>query len=505
MQRTESEVLRLLEQAGGKLFADDDIKRTDDGTMAIPKSMSLRDAERFIYSKRVEQETDTSFYREYKYRPWDGAIATYRALKRVFGSVALSGIGWNSPEMVTIPTGTNETEEVPWGNLTIPVLPEVTFTVGEYFDSTYGDLFRLSAYGARKHSNAIQGVFEIVREELETNSIYRGKAFDGQSKPEFLDIATFDRNKVIYNAQTESDLIANLWSLLRFTDEHRQLGLSLKRAVLLYGPYGTGKTMGSTVTALEATSNGWTFIQCRPGKDDIDACMATARLYQPSVIFFEDVDTISDPQSLTNDGITRLLELFDGISSKQTEIIAVMTTNHPERIHKGMLRPGRFSAVIEIANLDRIGIERMIRVLIDPANLSPDTDFDSVADAMNGYLPAFIREAVERAVRYNLSRNNGRVSTIGTNDLVMAANGLRPQLELMNSASDTRITDPLSETFKSIMAEATALPMAELKDNVVTSLSLSERRLPIRVKNELDQMAVVDYDGDTMYRLDKDN
>jgi len=113
MQRTESEVLRLLEQAGGKLFADDDIKRTDDGTMAIPKSMSLRDAERFIYSKRVEQETDTSFYREYKYRPWDGAIATYRALKRVFGSVALSGIGWNSPEMVTIPTGTNETEKCP--------------------------------------------------------------------------------------------------------------------------------------------------------------------------------------------------------------------------------------------------------------------------------------------------------------------------------------------------------------------------------------------------------
>jgi transitional endoplasmic reticulum ATPase len=38
-----------------------------------------------------------------------------------------------------------------------------------------------------------------------------------------------------------------------------------------------------------------------------------------------------------------------------------MTTNHKDEIHKGMLRPGRLDAIIEIGAMDRPGVEKLAR------------------------------------------------------------------------------------------------------------------------------------------------
>src|SRR4029077_18616774 len=100
-----------------------------------------------------------------------------------------------------------------------------------------------------------------------------------------------------------------------------------------------------------------------PGRDSLQTVLQTARMYQPAVVFFEDLDEISDP-SHDGDNVTQLLDTFDGITAKGTEILAILTTNHPERIHKGMLRPGRLDAVIHIGELDANGVGRMIRALV---------------------------------------------------------------------------------------------------------------------------------------------
>lgn len=495
-------VLALLEEAGGKLVAEDDLVWSDDRTLQIPKSMSLGEAIRFLRRKQQEDEEPTGFSRAYRFRPWDGAMATYRALKRVFGMVALSGQGWSAPSMVTINVGVNQTEQVPWGTLTIPVLPDVTFGLDTTHDPEYGLLFQLSAYGPRKHRHAINGVFNIVEDELQRESIYRGKAFDGQDRPEFIDPFAVDRRQIVYTQETGEQIEANVWALLRYTDAHRALGLPLKRTILFEGPYGTGKTVGATITAQEAIANGWTFVYCRPGRDDLSTCMATARLYQPSVLFVEDVDTISDPETTDADGVTRLLDLFDGITSKQTEMLVVMTTNHPEKIHKGMIRPGRIHSVIHIGELDADGIQRMVRVLVPSENLSPDIDFDSVSEAMVGFLPAYVRESVDRAQRYNLSRNGGFLTSIGTADLVSAANGLRPQLDLMNGAKEAKTVDPLSEAFASVVGNTVSADIASVNESVTESVVSIVNKVPRQIVSRLDGMAIIDDDGDVMYRID---
>ncbi|NIS12736.1 MAG: AAA family ATPase, partial [Thermoplasmata archaeon] len=88
------------------------------------------------------------------------------------------------------------------------------------------------------------------------------------------------------------------------------------------------------------------FIQCRPGIDNVYDAMKTARLYQPAVVFYEDVDTIAQgDQTQGHVAVTQLLDIFDGLTAKSTKILAILTTNHPEKIHKGMVRPGRLDAV----------------------------------------------------------------------------------------------------------------------------------------------------------------
>lgn len=469
VEKENSDALRRLAEAGGKLTAEEDI--VFQGTKLIfPERMTLFDGIMFLFEKLAEDERETEFSRTYDYRPYDGARATLQALKTIFGVVTSRGtpgmFPWSPdepPEMITIPTGVKEREQVPWGGLAVPMLPGLTLYLGSRNHPEMGPLFHLRAVGPRKHRFHVEGIFRMVEHQLQTESLYRGKAFDGQAMPEFLDLSGVNPDQVIYSDEVIVQLEANVWSLLRYSRAMVEVGQNLKRAVLFEGPYGTGKTLGAYLTAKIAAENGWTFIYCRPGRDDLSQVMATARLYQPSVVFYEDVDTVAGTDPGAPDEVSKLLDIFDGIQAKGTAIVCVLTTNHVERIHKAMIRPGRLDAVIHIGELDASGVERMARATIPTELLSEDIDWVLVGKAMEGFLPAFAREAMDRSVRYNLMRGQGHASVIQTDDLVYAAEGLRPQLKLMEEAKERPSPDALSVAMTDAMA--TVVNEAQLVDS----------------------------------------
>jgi transitional endoplasmic reticulum ATPase len=181
--------------------------------------------------------------------------------------------------------------------------------------------------------------------------------------------------------------------------------------------------------------------------------MQTAKLYQPSVVFFEDVDTVSDPQDQSQDDVSKLLDVFDGIQSKDTKIIVVLTTNHVERIHKGMVRPGRLDAVIHVGELDTDGFIRLIHSLV-PLDKLGSLNKELIGEAFAGFLPAFAAEAINRAVRYSIARNHGEVGLLNTEDFVEAAEGLRPQLELMHEAKERAEVTAIDAAFQNIVKES---------------------------------------------------
>jgi transitional endoplasmic reticulum ATPase len=428
--------------------------------------MDLTDAVRFINGKIEEDERYMEFNRTYNFRPWDGAIATMNALKKAFGMVNQKGVrgmfGMTPPSLKTINVGPNETEQAPWGNLEIPMLPGVTFLLTGTRHKELGTLFAIQAAGPRKMRFHIEGVFRLVEDELKARSIYRGKAFDGQEMPEFLDTVAFDPSKVVYAKDVLEQLDANVWSLMKYSETMRRQGIPLKRATLFEGPYGTGKTLGAYMTAKIAVENGWTFLYARPGRDKLEDVMATARLYQPSCVFFEDVDVIAAGDVPGADSISKLLDIFDGINAKNTEIMVVLTTNHADRIHKGMVRPGRLDAVVHIGAPDEAGVRKFVELNVGD-KLADDIDWERVGKAFDGYYPAFITESIDRAKRYNISRNGGTPTIINTDDLVLAAEGLRPQLALMEGAPESPPLESLDATFSRVVEETVAATLTETR------------------------------------------
>jgi transitional endoplasmic reticulum ATPase len=434
---TTKKLLATLAELGGQRVSTDGLK-FQGRELILPETMTAQQAVKFLRDYIQAQEEPTRYSRIYRFRPWDGAHALQSAMKKVFGTTGIqkaqqSFFGTTPPEQRTIKTGPDETTQVPWGEIQVPIF-EGTMTLHGVDDPEFGPLFALVVDAPKKFQAHVEGLFQMVQDELENHSIYRGQAIDGQHDAEFLDLDGVDPQKVVYSEEVQHQLSANVWALLRHTGTHRELDLPLKRSVLLEGPYGTGKTLAAFLTAKVAVQNGWTFVYCRPGRDNISEVMSTARLYQPSVVFFEDVDTIS---STGDDGaVTRLLDLFDGINAKGTELLAVMTTNHPERIHKGMVRPGRLDAVIHVGALDNPGVEALIKASVQQELLSDDVDFTRVSEAMEGYLPAYVKEAIDRSVRYAIERSGGKPEKLTTDDFVLAANGLRSQLELQEQAKE---------------------------------------------------------------------
>jgi hypothetical protein len=421
------------------IITGDEVEFHDNGPKIIlPRNMTYKKAFDVLTRLQQEAETPTTFERTFKYRPDDGAHAAFHCMKArwgmALGKLTETFFGTYPAETRTINIGYNQTMQIPWGKIEVPTMPGMDIYIREVNDAELGPLFNITMVGPKKWKYEADGLFNDVQEYLQAKSIYRGRAVIGANKMEFMNIDV-DPNKIVFSDEATAMLEGTLWAPIRYAEAMRRDGVPLKRAVLLEGPYGTGKSSAGLLTAQVAEQNGWTFLSAKPGRDKIEDVLRTARLYEPAVVFIEDIDTQSNDGN--DQAVTKLLDAFDGITAKGGELMIVLTTNHLDRIHKGMLRPGRLDAIIEIAGLDRNGVERLIKAVVPEGRLADNVDFDEVYAQMDGFLPAFVRETCNRAVTFAISRTKGEgVYVIDTPDLCGAAHSLHTQLKALNDAGE---------------------------------------------------------------------
>jgi transitional endoplasmic reticulum ATPase len=438
-----AELLGKLDALGGQNVTEDSLVFA--GTQFIlPEQMAgkIDEVVDFLTDWDQQQNAEFEFVRTFNFKPADGAAAFQRAMKRVFGTTGIgkatySFFGKQPPQYRSIPCGPRgQTLQVPWGKINFSLL-DATFVLGAAMTDEYGIVFQIAVTAPKKHQARIEGFFKVIEDELVNASIYKGRAITAHpEEPQFIDTSGVDKAKIIYRPEVYEQLDVNLWAPMRYTEQLRAADVPLKRAVLLEGPNGTGKTLAGLRTAQVAEEFGWTFIIVRAG-DDPFAALNTAKMYAPAVVWVEDLDVIASAGISANEGrkaIAKVLDLLDGVQAKGAEVMAGFTSNFAEKLDKSVVRPGRLDAVIPVGALDDDGYRRLVTVLVGQLLNTDEIAWEQVAEAYEGFLPSFAAEAALRAIRYSITRNAGQPKQIDTKDLVDAAFGMRSHLELMENA-----------------------------------------------------------------------
>lgn len=437
---------QILAKALSKQYeASSTILRAGD-RISIPTWMSLESAAKAIREYVEQQEEDIQILAEFDCHPDDGAVQFFEAVKETFGNLLGAAtqtfFGKIPGKMMSIDVAYGQTVQVPVGLTEVPGLP-IKMQLRPQYDDKHvnGGKFDVIFSCQRKYEPLCKDIERLTRERLSKFSIFRGKAIDSQYK--FLNLGNFDPNRLVYSERVSLQIDANVLSPIRDAALWRKSGSSLKRGILLSGPYGTGKTLTARAVAVVCETHGWTFINVRPG-DDIMKALQFAKRYMPAVVFFEDID--QQTSGGRDERLNQILNTVDGVVGKSDELITILTTNHVELVNKAMLRPGRLDSLIVLGELDAQAMDKLVRASLYDAEgrnmLVGDLDGERLLNAASGYLPAFIVEAVTKAKAYAMSRGAFQTDgslAIRTEDVENALIEVRPQFDLMQGEQKVEV------------------------------------------------------------------
>lgn len=458
-----AEVRNALDHTGDP-WKDIDVQVTHFGQKIIlpatPVKMDFDVAIDTITRIRDEAEQTVAVHETVDAFPKDGAVALHKAMRELFGwtsAVPTPGFfGPQPPTTIDVDIGPHEKIAVVWGRFE---LPGVEGYVQCNFSTTpKGPRFVLMGEVKRKHHHIIRTLADITRRIASQESIYKNKAIqlavsengdiDWHNGIVFSDLSGVVEDELVFSEVTAVQINTSLWTIIEQTERCRLHKVPLKRGVLMAGKYGTGKSLASAVTALKAVRHGWTFLSISRVSGLSDA-LHFARKYQPCVIFAEDIDRVVSGEE-RNTEIDDVLNTIDGIESKGTEIMVVLTTNHAEKINRAMLRPGRLDAVIEITPPDAEAVRKLVR-LYGRSMIDPTDPLEKCAETLAGQIPAMIRECTERAKLYAIGRSDSDDGLMITDeDVYNASIGMKPHMDLM----DTQAEEKADPTFQQMIDTA---------------------------------------------------
>lgn len=182
------------------------------------------------------------------------------------------------------------------------------------------------------------------------------------------------------------------------------------KGILLYGPPGCSKTLSAQAMATESGFNffavkGPELLNMYVGESEraVRTLFDRARAASPSIIFFDEIDSIGGQRSGQGAGassaavnmLTALLTEMDGFEAL-TGVLVLAATNRPEAIDPALMRPGRFEHLY-VGPPDQSGREAVFAVHLRGVPLARDVDVPALARLACGYSGAEIKAICNEA------------------------------------------------------------------------------------------------------------
>lgn len=236
-------------------------------------------------------------------------------------------------------------------------------------------------------------------------------------------------------------------------------GVVPPRAIVLFGPPGTGKT---TFAKGIASRLEWPFVEIFPSRlaaspkglaGELREAFEQIEALEHVVVFIDEVEEIAsqrggEPPSPTQGVTNELLKIIPAFREKPGRLL-ICATNFIRALDQAFLRHGRFDYVIPIG-LPDAEARRAIWSRFVPAQVAGAVDLDALVARTDGYSPADIEFAAQKASQVALER-----AVAAAKDGVQAPEG--PTTDDFLSAIEATRTTVSSETAREFEEDIVAI------------------------------------------------
>lgn len=442
-----------------------------------PGKMPTEKAIEALQRKLADENQDFAVHEVIDGYPLDAAVAFVKAMANLYGwasPVATPGFfGPKPPTMISVKTGPGRDDVVqcPMGGFKLPGVDKPVQTVIGSYGKNGANAFVIHTIIKKKDRHILLELATETRRIVAEESIYRGKAIrvgfdedaganDTNNPPDFLDVSDTTEASLVFDDDIRDQVNTSILVPIKETATCRKLKIPLKRGILLEGPYGTGKSLLARMVANMCVQNGWTFILLDKVQG-LRAALEFANMFAPAVVFAEDIDRIaSERDEEAND----LINTIDGVVSKKSEIMTILTTNFADKLNPVILRPGRLDAVISLRAPSAEAVKKLLKMYAGKL-LADDADVSGAGHELSGQIPASIRECVERAKLGMIGRGDTKLAD---RDLVIAAQTMKNHLALLNKDNKAPSNaEVLADTLHKVITNGSAEVLKDVQSRVI--------------------------------------
>lgn len=226
----------------------------------------------------------------------------------------------------------------------------------------------------------------------------------------------------------------------------KENGLSAKhgvippKAILFFGPPGTGKTHFAKAIA---GALSWLYVEIVPSMLMVDGIekvganlrtvMEKARSLDEAVLFideFEEIASSRDGEDRIGKSITNeFLKQIPLLKESSNRILLVCATNYVRQLDAAMLRPGRFDCIIPVGGLDAEGRKTILSHFLSKLNAG-EIDMERLIERTSNFTPADIEYLFQQVAQFAFEQEleSGKDYHVTTETFDLIVPKIRPSL-----------------------------------------------------------------------------
>ncbi|TWU17630.1 ATP-dependent zinc metalloprotease FtsH [Novipirellula galeiformis] len=283
-----------------------------------------------------------------------------------------------------------------------------------------------------------------VGEAYQDGDVVEGRSRESSQRSPEIVVSEIERPKIKFDDvggmdKLKEEIRLKILYPLQHPEMYEAYGKKIGGGILMYGPPGCGKTYLARATAGELGAgfisvgisdvlDMWT----GQSERNLAQIFEQARVNQPCVLFFDEVDALGGRRSDMSSGagrhvINQFLAEMDGVKNSNEGVLVLAATNAPWHVDPAFRRPGRFDRVLFVPPPDNDARAEVLRIHLK-GKPQDSIDFQQIAKKTAEFSGADMKAVVDQAIeeKLRIALKEGIPKPLVTKDLIGAAKSLSP-------------------------------------------------------------------------------